>query len=980
MGMTLPILARFLVRSSGRVGSGVGVLYFLNTLGAAVGVLVCGFWAVVHLGIWGTTWVAALGNGCVALLAFTVFSSKVGWRGLRSALARRADGKGVGAASADAGQVVQAPAGIRRAGVVLFAVAGFSGMAYEVIWTRLIGLLAGPTSYSFTLVLCGFVTGLAMGGICWGWLADRVRQPCAWAAALQLGSALAALWVSQTLGISQVFFAKLIYTFRSDAVLLELLKGSAIFLVLFPVAFLQGGMMPLVVRAWVGVRSGEAGAADGARVAVARTVGLSMAANTAGAVMGALVAAFGMVPWLGKECSLSLVVILQSLSAGWVALEWQAVQRRTDPARRGWPALAFAGVCLVTLLLAGFFPRWDRLRLAEGMYHRFDDIQDVIQSTGFGEALVGRQYGYTTRGTGETLLHYGDGVGGFCAVKRGVNSLGQTNVMLSISGKLDASSRLDRGTQVLSAHLPMLCHPAPKEVMVLGLASGMTAGEMLCYPVERMDIVEISPQVVQASHWFDEWNGRVLSDPRVQLVVQDGRVHLAMTDRMYDVISSEPSNPWIAGLADLYTVEFFRSVRARLKPGGVFVQFMHTYQMDWDGFSTVGRSILEVFPNSRLVKTMPEGQDYLFVCFRDDASSWAPLEANLESARRSKHMVIPSLSVIDCLVVAENLRDLLGPGTIHTEDRPVLESMAVSAMHASGLDIQSNLQARARVSQRVYESARRFQAPEKRMQLMVFLASLDVPIHGIAELSKVPASLRAPYERLLASSFRRNDVPLYEEVPRDVLPLCVQVHQRAAQAWLEVLLKDPDADPREKAAVFDRLARLAWLAGDRAAATGFLVEALRTTPGESLLLMNLGMVLSIEGRREGVADTLQRLDRLGPRSVRVLAYLASEKRKAGDEAGARRILASIVDVDPVNVAALVRLADLTLKAGATGEALRLAGRAVELDPRADLAHEIRVRACLKEGKPAQARRHLETGLANNPDSKALQSLRKTLGW
>ena len=189
-------------------------------------------------------------------------------------------------------------------------------------------------------------------------------------------------------------------------------------------------------------------------------------------------------------------------------------------------------------------------------------------------------------------------------MEKWVNPIGRANYTLLNSGKTDASSHGDRLTQALSAHIPLLFHPDPEKVMVLGLASGMTAGEALLYPVKQLDVLEINDQAVKAAEFFNPWNNNCLTNPRTRIIVQDGRNHLELTNEKYDVIISEPSNPWMAGLANLFTLDYFKTVKGRLNENGIFVQWIHSYDMDWATFAMVGRTFAEVFPDGLLMKTM----------------------------------------------------------------------------------------------------------------------------------------------------------------------------------------------------------------------------------------------------------------------------------------------------------------------------------------------------------------------------------------
>jgi tetratricopeptide (TPR) repeat protein len=193
--------------------------------------------------------------------------------------------------------------------------------------------------------------------------------------------------------------------------------------------------------------------------------------------------------------------------------------------------------------------------------------------------------------TAGRLTYYREGASGTVSVR----SLTGTRSM-AIDGKVDASSAADMLTQRLLAHVPLLLHPNPKSVAVLGLGSGVTLGSSLTHGIDRAVVLEISPEVVEASRQFDSENHRALDDPRTRLIVGDGRTHLMLSREQYDVIVSEPSNPWMAGIASLFTREFFATARARLTPGGVFCQWAHTYDMSDRDLRSIVATFLSEFP------------------------------------------------------------------------------------------------------------------------------------------------------------------------------------------------------------------------------------------------------------------------------------------------------------------------------------------------------------------------------------------------
>ena len=248
-------------------------------------------------------------------------------------------------------------------------------------------------------------------------------------------------------------------------------------------------------------------------------------------------------------------------------------------------------------------PGWDREWLAAGgyLYTRF-----VPPGIDRHAAL-----------TAGTLMYYREGATGTVSVKAltGARSL-------SIDGKVDASTARDMLTQKLLAHLPLLLHPNPRQVGIVGLGSGVTLASALVHPVVSVDVVEISPEVVEASAYFADVNRRALDDPRTRLVRGDGRTHFSLTSRLYDVVISEPSNPWMAGVAALFTQEFFQRVRSRLATGGIFCQWAHTYDVSDADLRSIVATFRAVFPDGTM--WLAGDGDLLLV------GSTAPLEPRLE--------------------------------------------------------------------------------------------------------------------------------------------------------------------------------------------------------------------------------------------------------------------------------------------------------------------------------------------------------------
>lgn len=219
---------------------------------------------------------------------------------------------------------------------------------------------------------------------------------------------------------------------------------------------------------------------------------------------------------------------------------------------------------------------------------------------------------------------------------------------------------------------------------MLGLASGITAGEVLHYPVRQLDILEINEQSVDASCFFKPWNNNLLGNPKTRLILQDGQAHLQFTRKRYDVIISEPSNPWMAGMASLFTRDFFQLARERLNAGGIYAQWFHCYQMNWPTLALVGRSFVSVFPDSVMLNTDPSGRgrDFLLLGFKGDSGLvLSRARQNIRFLKKSDNIRLPRPELFYHLLVTEDLEALFGPGPVHTRQNPVLEFAAPRHMY-----------------------------------------------------------------------------------------------------------------------------------------------------------------------------------------------------------------------------------------------------------------------------------------------------------
>ncbi|MEW6320241.1 MAG: fused MFS/spermidine synthase [Acidobacteriota bacterium] len=545
MGATFPIAARWMVPFASRAASDAGRLYAANTVGAALGAIGAGFVLLPALGLRGTTWIGVLLNVTAAVGAF--------WIARRAAaMPSPAAGRG----SRPSATVRAATGSLWRAAAAL-GLSGFASLTLQVAWTRLLALVLGPTTYAFSAVVAMFIAGLAAGAALGARLASRASTPVAGLASCLAVSAALALGATAFVDESLLAMAGIVASPGAtfSGVLVRQVGLVAAMLVPLTVAF--GAAFPFAVA--VATRSDESIAGD---------LGIIYAVNTAGAIAGALAAGFVLLPALGLQDTIRVVTGLTALGAAALV----ATASRATTAR-----LAVAASASLILVAAAVLPPWNRLLLSSGAYK-------------YAATLTGPDL--ETALTAGELLYYREGATATVAVREltGTRSL-------AIDGKVDASNAGDMLTQRLLAHLPLLLHPSPSRVAILGLGSGVTLGSALTHPIDEAVVLEISPEVVEGSAYFEAENHRALADPRTRLIVGDGRTHLMLTDDRYDVIVSEPSNPWMAGIASLFTREFFEAARGRLTADGVLCQWAHTYDISEADLQSILATFLQVFPH-----------------------------------------------------------------------------------------------------------------------------------------------------------------------------------------------------------------------------------------------------------------------------------------------------------------------------------------------------------------------------------------------
>jgi spermidine synthase len=585
MGGTLPAAARAATRDTDIRRQDVAAVYALNTLGAVLGSIVATFWLLEVIGTRATIWAAAGVNTLIALLAFVIarFTVRHTVRLTASAKAtavkkpdttyetrnRRDKGRKPPPQHAAPEPAAPAhPAPDTRHPPVWFlltasATVGFAFFLMELVWYRLLAPLLGGSVFTFGLVLAVALAGIGLGGLVYALVADDKPASLSglgWTCLIEA----AVVAATYALGDRIAFLAATLLSIEITGFGARIAGWTIVtVLVVLPPAFVAGYQFPLLIGLFGRGREG-----------VGAQIGRAYAANTFGAIAGSLAGGFGLLPWLSATGAWQLVTIvllvlgatavILSINAGWP----EAGAPNTSP--RHYVRAQIAGQVLVALLAilwisaTGPTAAWRHSGIGAGR---------VVPGQIFASRNRFREWASLVR---RGVVWEGDGTESGVALVQN-----RTGYAFVVNGKSDGSARDDAGTQVVSGLVGALSHPNPRRAFVIGLGTGSTAGWLGVVPsIDRVDVVEIEPLILDVARACAPVNRDVLNNPKVHITIGDAREMLLTTRDRYDLIASEPSNPYRAGIASLFTQEYYRAAADRLTDDGVFVQWVQAYEID----------------------------------------------------------------------------------------------------------------------------------------------------------------------------------------------------------------------------------------------------------------------------------------------------------------------------------------------------------------------------------------------------------------
>ena len=572
LGATFPLMSAGVLRIvPRRPGSVLAQLYFANSLGGAFGVLIAGFWLLGAGGLPLTLDAAATVNLVVFLIAIGV--ARFGAKNAEAPAA--AEPLAEAARGETSREAEQIPLSVARVLLLVAFGTAVASFIYEISWIRMLSLLLGSATHSFELMLSAFILGLALGARWVRSRADRFADPVRALGIVQCVMGLAALATIPVYLAGFEWTASFITALKLNDGgydLFTIARYFACLVVMLPSTFCAGMTLPLITRMLMRRGDGE------------RAIGNVYAVNTLGSIVGVVLAGLVLMPLVGlKVLLVEGAVIDMALGVVLLRLSGPSVQRRQQLAYIA--AFGMTLAALASLRLNHF----DEVTLSSGVY----------------------RYGSLPNPAGRQMIFYRDGRTATVAVGR---QLPDSFVWIATNGKPDASvdrawfsardttkQRVlngDISTQVLIPIITLAHMPGAKLAAIIGQGSGMTSHFLLgSAALQQAVTIEIEPQMIAGSRMFYPANRRVFDDKRSRFVIDDAKSFFATDARKYDVIISEPSNPWVSGVSGLFTDEFYHRVRGYLTPNGVFGQWLHLYEINDALVVSVLAAIHKNFPS-----------------------------------------------------------------------------------------------------------------------------------------------------------------------------------------------------------------------------------------------------------------------------------------------------------------------------------------------------------------------------------------------
>jgi spermidine synthase len=635
MGGTLPVLSKYLIRNESELENKLGTLYAINTFGGVIGTLLAGFFAIRLLGLTSTLHFTIVVNVCIGVIALYLGFKKY-----------------TEIPETDESTLPEE----QRQQYYLYALmaiflSGFAAMVYEISWSRLLIGVIGSSTYSFSIILIGFLSGIGVGSLLVSYLSkNKILNLFHFCAIEVLIGAVCVVSLYLYPFLPSVMH-KFLQVSGESYVLVILISFLVVIVYLLVPTTLFGATFPIITAVY-----------NRGYKHRGKSIGNIYAMNTVGAILGSSLAAFYFLPSLGTTNTIKLAVFINILTgiAGLLLLKRKKLA-------------VISALVLVLSVIPMSVPK---------------------EALVTGVAIYGKKADYTLDYTAQELLYFREGLNATVAVTTNADS----SLSLSTNGKVDGSTGTDdMHTQMALGYFPLLIHPNPEDILVVGVGTGVTLKAVLDFPtVRKVEAIEIEPAIIEAANFFNIVNKNALSDSRVDVIIEDARAHIISSTRTYDVIISEPSNPWINGIGNLFSRDFFQIAKDKLSRDGIFCQWVHLYHLRPGDVKMIINTFSSVFPEATIWQS--SSADILIIGAKSsfDKLDYASIENRLTGkvagGAKSYLNIFDAMDFLSYYVTGPKGVAILTTGAeLNTDDTPTLEFNAPFSMYADTATDNNNM-------------------------------------------------------------------------------------------------------------------------------------------------------------------------------------------------------------------------------------------------------------------------------------------------
>jgi len=932
IGGTLPVLTHFLTRRLELAGRRIGGLYGWNTVGAVAGCVLTSFWLLRLAGITVSLYVAGsinllVGFAALALRYYLQKSPELAFVSPRQEQLKN--------------EKISHPPGLKPLLLAAAAITGAAALACEVVWARFLSYILHNDIYAFYLMLSTILFGIGAGSLIYSRWLDRVKNRMRLLAWLEITLALAVglcylacaffyRWEGSTLLHIRVqnFLTPVFSNPFYPVILIRLFYTLAAMLV---PSLIMGAVFPLICRLYLTDEK-----------SIGSHTGVVYAVNTAGAILGALAAGFFLVPSFGVQPTLFSIAAL-NLALGTAVLFYEI---RRHGRKAGLEPTVYLACCLCYLLLV----------VLPGNQVREFTMKD-------------RKF--------TDLIFYREGLSGTVSVvKDKINGI-KTLSINSIGEVHDSFTGMQ--TFKVLGHVPLLLHRGePKNVLMVTFGAGIASGAVTTHPIESLDVVELEPSVIQASEEFRDENRGVVDDPRIRIHLDDGRYYLATTDKIFDVIISDATNPASSDSWLLYTLEFYRLCSAKLAAGGVMAQWLPLHSGSPETYRTIVKTFQQVFPHTSIWYI----KDYTILVGlpRPLGISYPGLVEKLSDenirADLAPYCLENSLELLDCFLMGEQAaRRMTENARVSTDDLPLYQLESVEP-------------ARTREILRMLQKHRERLFPYLRdidgQRSKALRDSLETYFHSQGYLLRrdfVGAARINPSSCKYGKYYQEYEEQVdYLEALAEIDPDNYRIQMRVGMSLVEhqelvkarkVFTRLDSLNPNDPA-IYNTLGNIDFALGDYIRSARSYKKALELGREDQDLLINLGLALFGTGRNEEGLKYLLDAVQVDSTSTDALYYLGlgyNRLRKKDKEADC---YLKVLQLDPDYVEALISLGTLYLDQGKLSQAEQLFTRALKLNPARPLAWEGLGKILYAQGNLARARKAFMKVLQLEPGNKTAE--------